>query len=71
MGRAGSKYFTLCSPPECLINNWKFCHQQNHSINLISKSQLQTIAVKNSFSRLQMKILNLKNLALVRRAMGN
>ena len=66
MVRAGSKYFTLCSPPECMSNSSLFWHTGNFAASKVvasgsSKPELQKKSrEKKSFSRLQMKIINLK-----------
>ena len=69
MGSVGSKYVTLCSPPECLSNNSLFSHTDNFAASQIvqsssSKPKLQTKLEKKRkkkrFSCLQMKNINLK-----------
>ena len=70
MGSAGSKYFTLSSPPECLTKRViiHYLHTDNFAANKSlesgsSKPELQRKAVKknkNSFSCLQMKNINFK-----------
>ena len=55
MQRAGSKSFSLCSPPECLSDNSLFLHTDNFAASKIvasgnSKSELQTKTVKKLFT---------------------
>ena len=38
MVSAGNKYFTLCSPPECLSNNSLFFHTDNFATSKIVES---------------------------------
>ena len=49
LGRAGSKYFTLCSSLECLSNNSLFWHMDNFAIRKI-------VASGSSKSKLQIKV---------------
>ena len=49
MARAGNKYFTLCSLPQCLSNNSPFWYSDNFAASKIvesgsSKPELQTKA---------------------------
>ena len=57
MGRAGSKYFKICSPPEYLSNSSLFWHTNNFAANKIvvsgcSKPELQTKDEKKSQTQL-------------------
>ena len=71
MGSTDSKYFTLCSPPECLSNNLLLWHTGSFAA---SKPKLQTKAVKKEkifmFANEKYIYIYIFIYALVQRVMG-